>query len=166
MGKCAFIKSKRFPGYIVCVRGCGVRLPIEAVEGVANIYSECRKTEPSPELPRPPDEGPGTELKKLLKELGFDESVGCGCAAEVARMNALGPRLCLEQIDSIAEKLEANAKLQSWWALAKAGAIAASMGIFSVRQLILKSIERDEARTTRLKQESAGQPAASEAKVS
>jgi hypothetical protein len=87
---------------------------------------------------------PGTELQKLIKELGFDESLGCGCAAEVNRMNSIGPARCREQIDSIVAKLEENQKLASWWQLAKAGVKAATMGIFSVRQLVEEAVRRAE----------------------
>lgn len=89
----------------------------------------------------------GDELAELIKELGFDQKLGCGCSSEVARMNAMGPARCFEQIDKIAERLEANAKLESWWKLAWASVKAISMGIFSVRGLVLEAIRRADAKT-------------------
>lgn len=143
MAQCVFIKSKRFPGYLTCARGCGIRLPIAAVEG-SKIYSECQKTQPTPR-PEVPTEGPGTELKKLIKELGFDESLGCGCAAEVARMNSLGPARCREQIESIVAKLDENKKLQSLWSLGSALAIALVKGFpLTTRGLVEEAIRRSE----------------------
>jgi hypothetical protein len=40
-------------------------------------------------------DGPGTELKALLKEwLGIEAAPGCKCNATAGRMNALGPDWC------------------------------------------------------------------------
>lgn len=40
-------------------------------------------------------DGPGTELKTLLKSwLGFDATLGCKCGAMARRMNQSGPAWC------------------------------------------------------------------------
>jgi hypothetical protein len=46
-------------------------------------------------VPSPPQPGPGTELKKLLKRwLGFTSSIGCKCNATAHKMNQRGPDWC------------------------------------------------------------------------
>lgn len=43
----------------------------------------------------PPQHGPGTELKALLKDwLGIESSPTCSCNKMAAKMNALGPEWC------------------------------------------------------------------------
>ena len=45
--------------------------------------------------PSPPADGPGTELKKILKSwLGIEANLGCSCNAMAGRMNA-DPAWCL-----------------------------------------------------------------------
>ena len=38
--------------------------------------------------------GPGTELKALLKTIGINATLGCSCNAMAHRMNAAGPDWC------------------------------------------------------------------------
>ncbi len=88
---------------------------------------------------------PGNELKKLLTELGFNESMGCGCKSMITRMNILGPQGCREQIESIEAKLNESKKLVSWWDLGGAFANAVRLGLpKTVRGLILEAITRAE----------------------
>lgn len=54
-----------------------------------------------PQPPPPPPKGPGTELMKLIKELGITTFAGCGCASKVAQMNAWGPDGCEKQVGVI-----------------------------------------------------------------
>lgn len=93
-----------------------------------------------------PQLGPGTELKYLIGLLGFSIG-GCDCASTVKKMNRWGVEGCREHLDWIVEKLEANAKLESLWALGKAAAKATAMGIFSIRQLVERAIEAAEAKS-------------------
>jgi hypothetical protein len=46
-------------------------------------------------------DGPGTELKKLLEQLGFTDSSGCGCDKRAAQMNLWGVAGCQENRDMI-----------------------------------------------------------------
>lgn len=39
-------------------------------------------------------DGPGTELKSLLKSVGINATLGCSCNAMAHRMNAAGPDWC------------------------------------------------------------------------
>jgi hypothetical protein len=42
-----------------------------------------------------PADGPGTELKAILRDwFGFNATLGCSCGAMAKRMNALGPDWC------------------------------------------------------------------------
>jgi hypothetical protein len=43
-----------------------------------------------PSAPKPPQSGPGTELKKLFAELGITDFAGCSCNANAAQMNDWG----------------------------------------------------------------------------
>lgn len=76
-----------------------------------------------------PKEGPGTELKKLLEELGFFGFNGCSCAETIRWMNAEGPDKCLEAKDAIVKKLKDGQRFVSWWGMAKAGILGVTSGI-------------------------------------
>lgn len=54
--------------------------------------------------------GPGCQLRKLLKEMGFTES-NCSCAAMAAKMDKWGPAGCreLEHFAEIVAHLEKEA---------------------------------------------------------
>lgn len=52
--------------------------------------------------------GPGCQLRKLLKEIGFTES-GCGCAEMAAKMDRWGPAGCIEHMAEILDHLQAEA---------------------------------------------------------
>ena len=61
-------------------------------------------------LPQPPGaidigEGPGTELKKLLKLIGITSSPTCGCNAKAKKMNENGIKWCKDNIDTIVDWL-------------------------------------------------------------
>jgi hypothetical protein len=45
--------------------------------------------------------GPGTELKKLLAELGIKDFAGCSCEKHAAQMNAWGVEGCRENFETI-----------------------------------------------------------------
>jgi hypothetical protein len=73
--------------------------------------------------------GPGTALKEILRELGFDAQDGCGCEDMAARMNHWGVEGCPEHREEILTKLRKAAKKQSWVAKLKAGALAGLTGL-------------------------------------
>lgn len=85
-----------------------------------------------PLVPRPvlerPDRGPGTELKKMLAQLGAIRTAGCGCDEMISKMNAWGPGGCREHRSEIVAHLRAAYKDLDWSSAAKAvaaGALAA-----------------------------------------
>lgn len=62
-----------------------------------------------------PQQGPGTELMKLLDAIGIKDSSGCGCATKARKMNEWGPDECQRQEAVIAGWLmEAARKTKGW----------------------------------------------------
>lgn len=59
------------------------------------------KIDPGPRRSPAPQQGPGTELAKLLKELGITGWRGCGCKSKIAKMNRWGPAVCREHAAEI-----------------------------------------------------------------
>ena len=57
-----------------------------------------------------PKEGPGTEMKKLLKRVGIVATPDCSCNARANDMNLRGEEWCLENLDLIINWLEYEAK--------------------------------------------------------
>ena len=55
------------------------------------------------------DEGPGTELKKILARFGIRHGVGCKCERRVKIMDQRGPKWCRENIDEIVGWLKEEA---------------------------------------------------------
>ena len=70
-----------------------------------------RVARPMPELPQQqsPLNGPGTELKKLLKYMGIVASPNCSCNARAKKMDEWGPDECEKRIDEIVGWLKEEA---------------------------------------------------------
>ena len=69
-----------------------------------------------------PTEGPGTELRRLLEELGLHESAGCQCDQHAAQMNRWGIDGCREHRPEIVVWLkDAQTKAGTWDLIAAAG---------------------------------------------
>ena len=79
--------------------------------------------------PPAPKEGPGTELKKLLAELGLTGIKGCGCNAKAAQMNRWGPRTCREKSAEIASWLRKSRGKASWAEVLRAAAAVVARGL-------------------------------------
>jgi hypothetical protein len=91
----------------------------QAFEGVERVKKE-KKSKPEP----------GTELKKIIAAwqrwlpwFDLSEHKGCSCHETAVYMNRLGPDRCIEHMDIILNKLEAEAKrrklsipFQRFWA--------------------------------------------------
>lgn len=106
MKLCDFSYSPADDGryYAACVV-CGRSVKTRTTKAVASCRSVPKGQRPkTAELmqaagvvtARPPIvHGPGTELKKLLKDwLGIEAAPGCSCNSMAARMDALGPDWC------------------------------------------------------------------------
>lgn len=58
---------------------------------------------------------PGDHVAKIIKHhFGIDPPKGCGCKKVQHEMNRLGWSKCLDEIDRLANDLEANAKHFNW----------------------------------------------------
>ena len=66
---------------------------------------------PIPSPPAPAD-GPGTELKKLLRRFGIEATPNCKCNARAAEMNRRGADWCRENIETIVGWLREEAHLR------------------------------------------------------
>lgn len=80
-------------------------------------------------VPWYPEDGPGTELKKILESYGLQASENCGCNHMARQMNLWGPEACLAEsnLNYTKEFLKNNAKKwfdtekPSWWEKSKIG---------------------------------------------
>lgn len=61
-----------------------------------------------------PAAGPGTELKRLLLDLGITGWSGCGCESMAAKMNRWGPEGCREHRVEIVAWLNEKQAALSW----------------------------------------------------
>ena len=61
----------------------------------------------------PVDQGPGTELKKLISWFYSPSKKKCKCQTRIAKMNAWGPDKCAENIDTIMRWLRHSAQMNS-----------------------------------------------------
>jgi hypothetical protein len=100
----------------VCPR-CGFRAMLP--DDGAPMYCACQNGEPiappAPhELPPAPAEGPGTELKKLLADLGVTMSADCGCKAMAVRMNRWGVAGCRDNHSVVVAHLRQAAERRDW----------------------------------------------------
>lgn len=56
------------------------------------------------------DEGPGTELHRILAKFGFRMKPGCGCRQHIREMNQRGWRWCEQNQETIVGWLQAEAR--------------------------------------------------------
>lgn len=85
-------------------------------------------------IPRPPQGGPGTELKKLLRRIGITSRPGCHCERHAAEMDMRGVDWCRENMDTIVGWLEEEARRRKW-----------PFHRWTARRLVAVSIGRAEA---------------------
>jgi hypothetical protein len=76
-----------------------------------------RPEEPIKPWPPMDDEGNtcgvGSNIKALLKTMGIEASANCGCNAQAARLDAIGPDACELEIESILDYMYEQAKARS-----------------------------------------------------
>jgi len=87
-----------------------------------------------------PQEGPGTELHKILERMGFEITDTCPCRKHIKQMNEWGPAGCREHLDEIIDWLKAEAERRNKEAL---------FVRWGVRLVILLAIRRAEKREKR-----------------
>ena len=99
------------------------------------------------------DQGPGTELAGLLRQLGIVSGNSCDCKAKQAIMDEWGAAQCRERLDEIVGWLRDNAPRWGWAEKVKAAALAVTTGLAwsldptdPYRSLIVLAIERAESK--------------------
>ena len=86
--------------------------------------------------------GPGDYLHlAILKWVGEGPTRQCGCTDRIAKMNAWGPAVCREKIDTIVDWLADEAKKRGWWKVVVAVPIIPRLFI---RKMILDAIQKVE----------------------
>lgn len=103
---------------------------------VANVHHRCHAT---------PENGPGTELHKLIAELGLTPTASCCCEAMQQKMNAWGPGGCREHREEILAHLRTAYSKTDWPTKLKAGALAIAQGLtLTLDGLLDEAIQRAE----------------------
>lgn len=101
--------------------------------------------------PTPPQEGPGTELKSLLSQLGLVAGKGCACNSKAAQMNEWGAEGCKARRGEIVGWLEEQRRKQGWGQILSSAVLALKAGIFlnpldPVGSLVDLAIQRSEGK--------------------
>lgn len=109
------VRPKDFP--IVC--HCGAR--VERAAGPAANSPTNRTIDWQ--------DGPGTELKLLLSELGITDKIGCDCESVRREMNRLGVDGCRRERERLLTRLSENARKYGWLAKMKAAGAAVANGM-------------------------------------
>lgn len=78
---------------------------------------------------RPIDDGPGSELKAIIAELGLAGDAGCGCEAMARQMNVWGVCGCREHHAQIVAQLRKAAAKKGWLAKLAAAKAAVAAGL-------------------------------------
>lgn len=82
-----------------------------------------------PDRTAQPANGPGTELKRLIRELGITGNIGCGCESLAGAMDQWGVAGCAEHREEILARLRENAGKLSLWEKLRAAATAILAGL-------------------------------------
>ena len=98
-------------------------------------------------------EGPGTEFRRLLEQLGIRPVTTCGCTDRMLRMNALGPAGCRRKREQLLEEIRAAADGYGLVPTALAGLRAIATGLAArislvdpIGSLFDEAVRRAEAR--------------------
>lgn len=73
--------------------------------------------------------GPGTQLKKLLTELGIKSFIGCGCEQKMWQMNIWGIEGCRQRANTIRGWIAEAQSKTGWLATITAATNAATSGL-------------------------------------
>lgn len=80
--------------------------------------------------PEPPKEGPGTELKALLKSLGIEATEGCSCNKRMRLMDEWGVQGCRDRRAEIVAWLQEERDKRGWGAVLSAAVLGVSQGLW------------------------------------
>lgn len=146
--ECEFVIFADVPGWLYC-HGCqryqrGQSLDLRrACRPELETFKE-PPTGSAHEVAQRPPGGPGTELRRLVKECGLKELSGCGCASKARQMDRWGIGGCREHRAEIIGWLEQSAATASWGDALK----VAAHGYLSVGALVDEAIRRATMRST------------------
>jgi hypothetical protein len=87
--------------------------------------------------PPPPNEGPGTELKKLLAKIGITPKAGCKCLARAVEMDIRGCDWCADNVPTIVGWLREEATNRRLPFIDAAGTVLVRRAISNARRLHL-----------------------------
>jgi RNase adaptor protein for sRNA GlmZ degradation len=85
--------------------------------------------------PPPPNEGPGTELKKLLSKIGITPKAGCKCLARAVEMDIRGCDWCDANVPTIVGWLREEATNRRLPFIDAAGTVLVKRAISNARRL-------------------------------
>jgi hypothetical protein len=85
--------------------------------------------------PPPPNEGPGTELKKLLSKIGITPKAGCKCLARAIEMDIRGCDWCDANVPTIVGWLREEATNRRLPFIDAAGTVLVNRAISNARRL-------------------------------
>jgi hypothetical protein len=85
--------------------------------------------------PPPPNEGPGTELKKLLSKIGITPKAGCKCLARAVEMDIRGCDWCDANVPTIVGWLREEATSRRLPFVDAAGTVLVRRAISNARRL-------------------------------
>jgi hypothetical protein len=85
--------------------------------------------------PPPPNEGPGTELKKLLAKIGITPKAGCKCLARAVEMDIRGCDWCETNVPTIVGWLREEATSRRLPFIDAAGTVLVKRAISNARRL-------------------------------
>jgi hypothetical protein len=85
--------------------------------------------------PPPPNEGPGTELKKLLSRIGITPKAGCKCLARATEMDIRGCEWCADNVPTIVGWLREEATSRRLPFIDAAGTVLVKRAISNARRL-------------------------------
>jgi hypothetical protein len=91
-----------------------------------------------------PGFGPGTELSKLLADIGIQPNANCSCKAMALQMDVAGIEKCRSDIEKIVEGIEKNQAGWGWKEKLSASFKVAAAGYFSIKSLVEEAIRRAE----------------------
>jgi hypothetical protein len=121
--------------HVGCIgEGCPIcpKLDLPGYEHVrANLMPEERPTRQHPGFSSPllVQEGPGTELKRLLESLGVHNVENCSCRERMEEMNRWGVAGCKERRNEIVDWMREGAPRFGWSVVVGAAFKAVTLGL-------------------------------------
>jgi hypothetical protein len=137
-------KSHRKPGYIEAVMAVAEPVSSAVIRVTAAVFDRLRSQysvpsgatqSPPPAIKIPPQQGPGTELKKLLASIGVQAAPTCACGRRADAMNERGCDWCEANLDTIVGWLREEATKRGLPFIDAAGRLLVKRAIRNARKL-------------------------------